>query len=189
MQEKEKCATINEIKNERRGPSLLEGKPMKPKRSRQSFVVFLSILILFTTAFIFYQSALPPAVSGEESNRVKGFFVTLFGGADTFLGSFFSKYVRKIAHFVEFFALGTECTTLFFVRGKRHFPFSVLPFGFAVGALDETLQRFTGRGPSFLDVCLDFFGFFTATLSIYAVFFLMRLVMRNRKIRKEKEYV
>ena len=162
---------------------------MRLKGNKKGFVVILLLFILLTVAFILYQSSLPPSVSGEESDRVKGFFVTLFGGEDTLLGSFFTKYVRKIAHFVEFFVLGGECAALGLVLGWRRFPLYTCPFGLLVGALDEFLQRFTGRGPSVFDVCLDFFGFVTATLLLYAAFLLRRRVGRGRKGRKENTNV
>ena len=164
------------------------GFTMRSKRVRQSFFVILIVLILFTVSFILYQSCLPPIESDEKSDQVKGFFVTLFGGENTLLGAFFFKYVRKIAHFVEFFVLGAECTALILIK-KSGFPLCVLPFGFAVGSLDETIQHFTGRGPSFRDVCLDFFGFFMATVFIYAINLLILRAIQSKKIRKEKEYV
>lgn len=92
-------------------------------------------------------------------------------------------FVRKLGHFTEFFVLGLECALLLWVRRKVgiHWIVHSLGFGFLVGAADETLQIFTGRGSSLADVWLDFAGFTVATGLVLLGYILMRLVKFYKK--------
>ncbi len=161
---------------------------MTKSKWKTSFVVILSFLIILNVAFIFYQSALPPAVSGAESESVKGFFVRLFGGEDTLLGGFFARYTRKIAHFAEFALLGLLSAALCRLLGGARRWWLHFPFGLLIASLDETLQHFTGRGPAILDVGIDYAGYLSATLFFYVCCCLIG-ACRLRKLRKEKRNV
>lgn len=130
--------------------------------SRTKRLLF-ALLPALTLAFIFIQSLLPPAVSGEESGRVAAFLASIFGET-TPLGRFLITYVRKIAHFTEYGVLGLEA--VYFLRAwHARVPLSLRRtaplWGLAVGFLDETLQCFSSRGPSITDVWLDGAGYIT----------------------------
>ena len=120
------------------------------------------ILIVLTIIFIWGQSLMSPKQSGEESEAVKSFLEKVFVFENA-LTDFILKNVRKIAHFVEFGALGLEMTlltllcTLFSRRDKIYLSF----FGPVVAVIDETIQKFTLRGSSFVDVLIDSAGYFT----------------------------
>ena len=75
-------------------------------------------------------------------------------------------FVRKLAHFTEFFILGTELSGLLWLERRRSVQ-SYLNIWFAgelCALLDETVQIFSGRGPSVADVGLDTAG---ATCGIF----------------------
>lgn len=124
----------------------------------------LLVLIVITLCVIWGHSLEGPQDSSKKSQAV------LENIVKPILGPFIGEenvteyFVRKLGHFTEFFALGLECFLLLWVRRKirPHWVAHGLGFGFLVGAVDETLQNFTGRGSSLADVWLDFAGFTVA---------------------------
>ena len=131
--------------------------------------IALVVLIAGTLLFIFTNSALPPEESAEQSGAV-GNFISQIIPPDTDLGAYVQTNLRKIAHFTEYGMLGVELAVYFlaFDRRRRHILCSAaVPF--AVGFIDETIQIFSGRGPSVSDVWIDVGGFFTFSLLAYAL--------------------
>ncbi|MBQ4274198.1 MAG: VanZ family protein [Clostridia bacterium] len=117
------------------------------------------LVMAATVGLILQQSTLPPQQSAEASDAVTKIVVPIVGGPETTLGGFFERFMRKIAHFVEFFILGAEAGCYLF-RRVRAVTLSLLSlFGLAVASADELLQRFTGRGPAVTDVLLDLAGY------------------------------
>ena len=105
------------------------------------------LLIIITVAFIWIHSIMPPDVSGDESQRVVEILENVFGD-----GNVDEHFVRKLAHFTEFFILGLELMTYFDNMYICAF------HGLFIAAMDETIQIVSSRGSSLLDVWLDFFG-------------------------------
>ena len=134
-----------------------------------------------TVGFICQQSTLPPAESAEVSASVRDVIVSWLGGADTRLGAFFDRFVRKIAHFVEFATLGAQIEAYLAGRQTRIAILCLAGFGLAVASLDETLQLFTGRGAALTDVLLDFSGYLFGALAIFAICLLWRAIMKKGK--------
>ncbi len=139
---------------------------------------WLFLLVAFSiVGFIWQQSTLSPVQSATQSDAVSEVVVPLLGGEDSTLGGFFDRFVRKIAHFSEFFSLALACEGYLFgyytIKGTAW----QFAFGVAVAAVDETIQFFVGRGASLWDVGLDVLGFaIGATLfrTAAAVFFWIR---------------
>ena len=112
------------------------------------------VLIALTVAmllFIWGQSLLPRELSAEES----GWFTTHI--INPLLGLFGlsvkGTLVRKLAHVTEYTILSILLTLLF--RGSiRH----VLPVGFSVAFLDESIQILSKRGAMIQDVWIDLLG-------------------------------
>ena len=75
------------------------------------------LLAACVTSFIWQQSTLPREESTETSEAVREVIVTIVGGEETALGSFFDRFVRKIAHVTEFAVLGL-CIEAYLTR--RH---------------------------------------------------------------------
>lgn len=113
-----------------------------------------NVLIALTVAmllFIWGQSLLPRELSAEES----GWFTTHI--INPLLGLFGlsvkGALVRKLAHVTEYTILSILLTMLF--HGSiRH----VLPVGFSVAFLDESIQILSKRGSLIQDVWIDLIG-------------------------------
>ena len=139
------------------------------------------LLAACVTAFIWQQSTLPREESTETSEAVREVIVTIVGGEETALGSFFDRFVRKIAHVTEFAVLGL-CIEAYLTR--RHTlvrDFIALAFGLAVASVDELIQVFTGRGPAVTDVLLDLGGYVAATLLLRLFAWCVIWVKEKRK--------
>ena len=86
-------------------------------------------------------------------------------------------FVRKVAHFTEYFALGILLLiTIRAYRGPvRKSAFAGMFFLLLVPVIDEFIQLFTPqRGSSVLDVLLDFCGGMAGMLLCYIVSHLQR---------------
>ena len=147
-------------------------------------VGFRWIFLLFAVAmmgFIWQQSTVPTLQSAEISDTVRDVVVDAVGGEAGAVGSFVDRFVRKIAHFVEFFLLGICVESYFLGRYSRGALAARYAIGGFVAAADETVQIFTGRGASVLDVLLDFSGFVTASLLLMAASYGITL-LKKRKV-------
>ncbi len=146
-------------------------------------LVIWAVLAVLLLAFIWGNSFLSVRNSTDASVWVMKLVTPLlekFVGA----GNVTDHLVRKIAHFVEFAALGFVLYWVMRLAGRRrsgagsvfssdsrrsNSSASAAPvglralcralfWGFFAGFLDETIQVFTGRGPQITDVWLDFAG-------------------------------
>ena len=119
----------------------------------------LTILLILLVLFIWGNSCLPKQVSSLESGWVtelfRPIFDTLFGE-----GAVTEHFVRKLAHFTEYAALGfvSACLMLCLsIATVWRMAYSAMG-SLIVALLDETIQIFSGRGPMIQDVWLDFSG-------------------------------
>ena len=143
--------------------------------------IFL-LLAVAVTAFIWQQSTVPAPASAEISDTVRDVVVDAVGGEQTSVGSFVDRFVRKIAHFVEFSLLGL-CIEAYFLRRFGAGEIALRgAIGVFVAAADETIQIFTDRGASVLDVLLDLSGFVTASLFLLLLGELVARVRIKRKV-------
>ena len=156
---------------------------MKTLRCKNILRLLVILLIISTLAFIFTQSMLPPEKSSEQSSAV-GEIIEVIIPPETPVGGYVQTNIRKIAHFVEFAALGAEVAVfvILFLK-KRNFVFLSFGFGILIALLDETIQIFSKRGPEITDVWLDFFGFASFAVIVYTV---SALIFYICKIRKQK---
>lgn len=153
---------------------------MFSKRRLVGILIF-SLLIALTLAFIFSNSF----DNAEESSEKSGFVTKVITPVlEIFMGkgNVTEHFVRKLAHFTEFFALGLESSLLafFVLRRRRVGFFACLLFGLLSALTDETIQMFTGRGPSVADVWLDYSGFVIA----FAIIYIIHLVFFVRNIAR-----
>ena len=141
---------------------------------KKTIYIIIFCLIL---AFIWGNSLLSREVSGAISH----FIADILGGEQgaTEEGHHF---VRKLAHFSEFAALGAvywllsgEYTTDKVKRGS-----SSAFVGIFVPLADETIQIFSGRGPALTDVWIDAAGYLTGSILVVSAIFLA-----SRRARKE----
>ena len=143
-------------------------------------------LTIFIILFIFSNSLL----KGPQSSQISGGFTEFFFGLLQGFGFSPDKYIlgtviRKCGHFIEFSALGASLFSTFqSFNGQRlknweHILFS----GILVALSDEIIQNFSeGRGPSVLDVALDFSGVaFGMLLGAIALFLIAKI--HSKKVR------
>ncbi len=149
--------------------------------------IALLALIAATLLFTFYQSSLPPEKSSETSETVGGIIEEIIP-PETPPGEFVQKNLRKIAHFVEFAALGCEVAVYLILFCRRLKPI-LLSYAFAViiAFIDESIQILSKRGPAISDMWIDFSGFATLSLLTYGVFFAARAVYQKIKSKGGSE--
>ena len=141
--------------------------------------ISLLVLIFLTLAFIFSQSMLPKEKSANQSEAVSEKLEEIIP-PDTKPGAVIHKNIRKIAHFIEFFLLGSEIAlySLLFVKSGK-FSLFTLPLALVIALLDETVQIFSNRGPSVTDVWIDFSGFLFASVLVYGAAHLTAFIRRK----------
>lgn len=139
-----------------------------------AFRVVFTIGVLAIIAFIFGRSFQEGAVSNMESQRILDLMQRV-------LQKFTDRqitmhFVRKLAHFTEFTALGGMLQLCLRVYTRHYFRYISYPLlgGLMVAVADETIQlRMIGRSSSVVDVWLDFsgvcFGIFCA-LQVLMIF-------------------
>lgn len=153
---------------------------------KQIFLCAWVTLILLTVAFIFYNSAQSVSESKEAATSVAQTLspITQEEYETSADWKDFVMQVRKAAHAVEFFVLGTEFFILFFLlqkpRGLQTF-WNVLSAPVVIAVADESIQILSGRGPKVQDVLLDFCGAAIAVVLCSAVYFSVRFVYRKKK--------
>lgn len=149
------------------------------KKKRLGIIV-LSILTVLTLAFIFGNSMANKSQSSEISSGVydvfKPFFDRIFGE-----NVITHAVIRKLAHMGEFFILGIEVCSLFiliFINTIKSFLLS-LPIGLIVGIIDETIQIFSNRGASIIDVLIDYSGY----MILWIIYFVICIIVNaNKKV-------
>lgn len=148
---------------------------------RKALRYALLSLIVLTLAFIFGQSALPPATSGAESSAVRDFLGKIFPPS-TSLGAFLYQNTRKIAHFAEYALLGTEVSwyACLFMRKNKAFYLKAPLFGLLSAFADETVQIFSKRAPSIIDVWIDLFGYLSGFALVGVTFFIISKLKQGK---------
>lgn len=147
--------------------------------------VLLLLLILLTLAFIWSRSCKSIPASRAESEAVLNVLrypLELLVGE----GNATDHLVRKLAHFFEFGVLGVEISALAWHSrdcSAKAMALTLL-LGFLCGAIDETIQAFTGRGNQFSDVLLDFSGFVTGTILLYILYRMLKGKFYQNKINR-----
>lgn len=135
-------------------------------------------LLTLNLLFIWGNSLMPGEISGAVSDWAKGLLSSILPGSDEAgTGGF---WVRKLAHFTEFSALGLCLGWLFAMRNKGKIP--ALLWGVAAACVDETIQCFVpDRGPGIRDVCIDSAGVLFGLLSLHLVHCLYRQTWRKKQ--------
>ena len=120
---------------------------------RRCGIIILAVLIAATLAFIWSNSSDSPEDTHEKSDGI----VEIFDPFDLVSDEDFSFLIRKAAHFSEYALLGAE---LFVMRlllersSNTAVPLAVL----CTAVIDETIQIYSDRTSSTVDVIIDFFG-------------------------------
>ena len=99
-----------------------------------------------------------------------------------FIWSNFSFLIRKAAHFSEYALLGAE---LFVMRlllersSNTAVPLAVL----CTAVIDETIQIYSDRTSSTVDVIIDFFGGLAGILFIYICLRIYKCIKHRRRLK------
>lgn len=146
--------------------------------------IFFWVLLGLILFFIWGNSMLSMEDSKSFSSAVGDFLSKIFGlesgdgGGDTMIGGI---GLRKIAHFVEFCALGVIFSLILrlYIKDTCITLLSLALFGFIVPMIDETIQIFSGRGPMVSDVWIDVGGYALGCILLYFGLYLGRLYLKN----------
>jgi len=125
-------------------------------------------------------------MDADESSRQSG---TLLDAVNSLLrsiglGELTDHFIRKTAHFVEYFVLGGTLSGAVYsytFSVKRMLPIA-LPIGLAVAVCDELIQTTSpGRSCEIADMALDFSAVVTAAVIMSVIF----AVYRRHMVKKE----
>lgn len=133
-------------------------------------LIVLGALVLWIL-FIFGHSLQPGAVSTQASDGVRQVLAGLSPH------EFSSGFVRKTAHFAEFWVLGALAACFFAADARRPLPafFYSAVLSLTTALCDETIQLFVaGRNGRIPDVWLDFAGALTGAAAVLALLYLVR---------------
>ncbi len=142
--------------------------------NKRNLLLFLFILII---AFIWSNSMISSALSGEISH-----FVALILGGNQEPSAEEHFLVRKMAHFLEFFALGATAFALVreYTDDKYRKALFLMFTGVIVPLVDETIQIFSSRGPSLTDIWIDIGGFTTGCALALGICVIIRAIKRKK---------
>jgi len=135
----------------------------------------LVILILATLAFIWGNSLQSIPVSSAKSEKV---LKAVAPALEVFVGkgNATDHLVRKIAHFIEYAALGIELALLMTTRKRVGLQgvSNCLFAGLSTAVIDESLQLISNRGSQVIDVLLDFSGVLLGVAIILVIYALTK---------------
>ena len=150
---------------------------MGENKASKRFSVIIFSLTALMILFAWIHSCFPADLSSQESNGFFQIFYSFFGlfGAEEALTEHF---IRKLAHFTEFFAIGAlllSCGYCFDRFRPQRFIIRILFAGLSAAVIDETIQIFVdGRAGMIADVWIDFGGVICGALLMIGVYALYR---------------
>lgn len=150
----------------------------KSNHTRVSEIV-LYIFIAATLAFIWVHSAMPRAQSAGESGVILEILRPVLSiiMPDEWITD---HLIRKIAHFIEYGALGVEIAILIrVVKTKKGWKWALntLYIGLTIALIDETIQVFSQRGPMIEDIWLDLAGYTLCGGIVWAIdYFILKKI-------------
>lgn len=143
---------------------------MKAKKNLMLRVIFTSLSVLIIS-FIFGNSLLDASASTVHSTGVREFINSIISNFG-FEFEFTENFVRKCAHFVEYFVLSLSLFFMYlsYLKKNTRILIATLLTGLVTACIDETIQLFSaGRSGQFSDVMLDFSAVITAACILYVV--------------------
>ncbi len=152
-------------------------------RRRRCGIILLAVLIAATLAFIWSNSSDDPTQTYEKSDGVMALLKPILDPLGLIGDEDFSFLVRKAAHFSEFALLGAELFALRLLLHRRSLtaaPLAVL----CTAVIDETIQIYSERTSSTIDVIIDFFGGITGMLFFCLCIWIHGRIKRRRAARR-----
>jgi VanZ family protein len=153
------------------------------KENRKFAKLLFTILTICFIAFIFSNSLF----SGTESGKQSSFVLKLVNQFFAHIGitaTVTEHFIRKLGHFTEYFMLGSllTLTVRMYARKPLKHIFTELFILSIVPEIDECIQSFTpGRGPSVIDVMIDFSGGLTGLMVLLLIINLIDSIRTGKK--------
>ena len=137
--------------------------------------IILLVLCVLMLCFIWGNSVLSTETSVKISSTVGEMLAVFFGEGDA-TETVGGLSVRKMGHFVEYFALGVLMLSMLTSWFKgAYVRYSLAAFsGLFVPFVDETIQIFSGRGSSLRDVWIDVGGYACGVALACAAFAILK---------------
>lgn len=133
----------------------------KSESKNKTWLIIFAVLTALVMAFIFSNSLQPPNESNSRSRIIADWLYGLPLLRQWLTEDDFHAFIRKIAHFTEFAALGLclggFAYNLGRIKAQKYISLPML-VALATAVTDEFIQRFTGRTSSVKDVLIDFSG-------------------------------
>ncbi len=148
------------------------------KKLKPLIVTFAVLTLLFIWTNSFLSAGMSSRASGYFTRIMTPLLELVFGR-----GNVTEHLVRKLAHFTEYAFFGLWLA-LWMKADDRKALYALLA-GFVTAFIDETIQMFTGRGPSIKDVWIDLFGVTAGIGFIHIVIAIVRCCGINIKNKKE----
>ncbi len=151
---------------------------------RKIIIITLAVMVIGLTVFIFSNSLTVGKESAQQSGKIVNLVKELLNSVNIHPDDHnLSFFIRKGAHFSEYFALGLFTAMLFkSLLTKEKFVFLSPIYCYIIALCDEFIcQRITeGRGPQLTDTLIDLSGALLATLLVFVVLYF--------KSKKDKNY-
>ena len=134
---------------------------------KKNKVGFWFVWTIFALALIIIQYLLPADKSDAESGA-------LFKFLSAYFPDLTHEFLRKLAHFGEFFLLGFGMQgTLYY--GKKYNLSKPILFCTVIALFDETLQSYVaGRSSQVMDVWIDLAGAVVGIMFLWSIFKLQK---------------
>ena len=153
-------------------------------KARKTWIVIISIIIVANIAFIWGNSL---KSRGESQMLSLGVLQLIRPLLDAIFSpeNVTDHLVRKLAHFTEFGALGSEfaLVTILLRKVKLQSIMNCLFAGLAVAVIDETIQIFSTRGSLVADVWIDFSG---VVAGVMIALLINAIVAKIRKVKAKQ---
>ena len=150
------------------------------ERMKKRTLILWTLTIVYT-CLIWNNSLASGTSSGNLSEKVAEYLLTFVNKAGfTISFDLFHHYVRKLAHFSEYFLLAVLVLTSVHntMKQKKYLP--LLLFGIGVPVIDETIQRFIpGRTGCFTDCLIDMSGYLAGLIITRIIILIIQDIRRH----------
>ena len=151
--------------------------------------IILCVLILSTIVFIFTNSTKNTTESSEQSGIIVEIIKPIVDANNSIPEDKFEIGIRKLAHFLEFMLLSMEITSLCLLLYNKtpNISFSCLIILFIIicALIDETIQIYSLRGSSVIDVLIDTLGGCFGIAFTVLVFVFINQIIKQLKTKKK----
>lgn len=147
-------------------------------------IATFAVFALLTVCFIFHNSMQSKSQSNDKSNPIAESIQDVVDSESKIDEEYFHKYVRKVAHGIEFSVLGIALGGLMISIDKkcnRKYISLMLLIMLLVSVTDESIQEFNDRISSLGDVFIDFGGAIIGFLLVICTVTLVRHKKRKTK--------